>query len=101
MEFFTTYCAYVLAWYYGTKLLSRGEAGEGGQMITVLLAVLSGTTAASNVAPGFGDFAKGSAAAQGMFAIIDRESEIDALNDSGKQPLQCDGSIELCNAVHL
>jgi ATP-binding cassette subfamily B (MDR/TAP) protein 1 len=97
VEFFTTYCAYALAWYYGIKLLNRGEAGEGGQIISVLLAVLLGTTAASNVAPGFGDFAKASAAAQGMFAIIDHESEIDALDDSGKQPPQCDGSIELRN----
>lgn len=97
VEFFTTYCAYALAWFYGIKLLNRGEAGEGGQIISVLLAVLLGTTAASNVAPGFGDFAKGSAAAQGMFAIIDRESEIDALDASGRQPPQCDGSIELRN----
>ncbi|KAH6622419.1 putative ABC transporter [Boeremia exigua] len=95
VEFFTTYCAYALAWYYGIKLLNRGEAGDGGQIISVLLAVLLGTTAASNVAPGFGDFAKGSAAAQGMFAIIDRKSEIDALDDSGRQPPQCNGSIEL------
>jgi ATP-binding cassette subfamily B (MDR/TAP) protein 1 len=97
VEFFTTYCAYALAWYYGIKLLNRGEAGGGGQMISVLLAVLLGTTAASNVAPGFGDFAKGSAAAQGMFAIIGRKSEIDALDDTGKQPPQCDGAIELHN----
>lgn len=97
VEFFTTYCAYALAWYYGIKLLNRGEAGGGGQIISVLLAVLLATTAASNVAPGFGDFAKGSAAAKGMFAIIDRQSQIDALDKSGKQPPQCEGSIELRN----
>ncbi|USP73418.1 putative ABC transporter [Curvularia clavata] len=97
VEFFTTYCAYALAWYYGIKILNRGEAGEGGQIITVLLAVLLGTTAASNMPPGFGDFAKGSSAAQEMFKIIDRESEIDSLDDSGKQPPECEGSIELRN----
>lgn len=30
VEMFTTYCAYALAWYYGTKLLNEGEIGAGG-----------------------------------------------------------------------
>lgn len=36
-------------------------------------------------------------ATQGMFAITDWKSEIDALGDSGKQPLQCDGPIKVRN----
>lgn len=96
VEFFTTYCAYALAWFYGIKLLNDGEVG-GGQVITVLLAVLLGTTAASNVAPGFGDFAKGSAAAQGMFTMIDRRSDIDPLANTGKRPDHFDGTVELRN----
>lgn len=30
VEMCTTYCAYALAWYYGTKLLSDGEISSGG-----------------------------------------------------------------------
>ncbi|KAI1843491.1 hypothetical protein JX266_010317 [Neoarthrinium moseri] len=98
VEFFTIYAAYALAWYYGIKLLNSGEIAGGGQIISVLLAVLLGTNAASNVAPGFGDFAKASAAAKGMFEMIDRKSEIDPLADKGERPAQSDGSVELRHA---
>ncbi|KAG7046394.1 multidrug resistance protein [Colletotrichum scovillei] len=97
VEFFTIYCAYSLAWFYGVKLLNSGEIGGGGQIISVLLAVLLGTNAASNVAPGFGDFAKASAAAQGMFEVVDRKSEIDPLADTGERPDKCEGLVELRN----
>ncbi|KAK2041403.1 P-loop containing nucleoside triphosphate hydrolase protein, partial [Colletotrichum somersetense] len=97
VEFFTIYCAYALAWFYGVKLLNDGEIAGGGQIISVLLAVLLGTSAASNVAPGFGDFAKASAAAQSMFEMIDRKSEIDSLADTGDRPPKFDGSVELRN----
>ncbi|KAK1522661.1 multidrug resistance protein 3 [Colletotrichum paranaense] len=97
VEFFTIYCAYSLAWFYGVKLLNSGEISGGGQIISVLLAVLLGTNAASNVAPGFGDFAKASAAAQGMFEVIDRKSEIDPLADTGERPDKCEGLVELRN----
>ncbi|UQC87538.1 multidrug resistance protein 3 [Colletotrichum lupini] len=97
VEFFTIYCAYSLAWFYGVKLLNSGEIGGGGQIISVLLAVLLGTNAASNVAPGFGDFAKASAAAQGMFEVVDHKSEIDPLADTGERPDKCEGLVELRN----
>ncbi|KAL2879796.1 hypothetical protein SGCOL_004839 [Colletotrichum sp. CLE4] len=97
VEFFTIYCAYSLAWFYGVKLLNNGEIGGGGQIISVLLAVLLGTNAAFNVAPGFGDFAKASAAAQGMFKVVDRKSEIDPLADRGERPDKCEGLVELRN----
>ncbi|KAJ9160641.1 ABC transporter protein AtrC [Coniochaeta hoffmannii] len=97
IEFFTIYCAYALAWFYGVKLLNDGQIAGGGQIISVLLAVLLGTSAASNVAPGFGDFGKASAAAQGMFEMIDRKSDIDPLADTGDYPLKFDGSVGLHN----
>lgn len=33
VELFTTYCAYALAWYYGIKLLNRGDIDTGGDVI--------------------------------------------------------------------
>ena len=62
---------------------------------SVLLAVLLGTQAASDVAPGFGDFTKASAAAMGMFEMIDRQSKIDPLAESGESPNDSDGSVRL------
>lgn len=95
MEFFTTYCGYTLAWNYGIKLLNEGRIGSGGEVITVLLAALLGTQAASDVAPGFGDFTRASAAAKGMFEMIDRKSKIDPLAETGKRPNDSDGSVRL------
>jgi ATP-binding cassette, subfamily B (MDR/TAP), member 1 len=34
VEFFTTYCGYALAWFYGVKLLNEGCIGSGGEVIT-------------------------------------------------------------------
>ncbi|KAF7164596.1 hypothetical protein CNMCM5623_009053 [Aspergillus felis] len=86
VEMFTTYCAYALAWYYGTKLLNEGEIGSGGGMITVLLSVLLATQAASDVAPGFSGFTRASASAKEMFKMIDRRSKIDPLAEGGYKP---------------
>ena len=34
VEFFTTYCGYALAWYYGIKLLNEDRIDSGGEVIT-------------------------------------------------------------------
>ncbi|KAJ5713554.1 uncharacterized protein N7483_010735 [Penicillium malachiteum] len=87
VEMFTTYCAYALAWYYGTKLLKEGEIGSGGGgMITVLLSVLLATQAASDVAPGFSGFTRASASAKEIFKVVDRRSKIDPLGEEGHKP---------------
>ncbi|KAJ5777264.1 hypothetical protein N7520_000510 [Penicillium odoratum] len=83
VEMFTTYCAYALAWYYGTKLLNGGEIACGGGMITILLSVLLATQAAPNVAPGFSGFTRASASAKEMFKMMNRQSQIDPLAEGG------------------
>ena len=47
------------------------------------------------MAPGFGDFTRASAAATGMFEMIDRQSKIDPLAESGECPNDSDGSVRL------
>ena len=61
---------------------------------SVLLSVLLGSQAASDVAPRFGDFTRATAAAKGMFDMIDRESELDALAEIGIEPAQTAGVLE-------
>ena len=34
VEFFTTFCGYSLAWFYGVKLLNEGKINTGGEIIT-------------------------------------------------------------------
>ncbi|KAK2053089.1 hypothetical protein LY76DRAFT_650106 [Colletotrichum caudatum] len=101
VEFFTIYCAYALAWFYSVKILNNRDISSGGQIISVLLAVLLGTNAASNVAPRFGDFAKASVAAKGMFEMIDRKSEINPLAETGKRPADYKGLVELHDVTFL
>ncbi len=64
-----------------------------------MLAVLLATQAASDVAPGFGDFTRASAAAEGMFKMIDRKSKIDPLDETGESPVDNDGSVQLCDVT--
>jgi len=49
------------------------------------------------LAPSIGDISKASAAASGIFKMIDRPSMIDPLLDDGKQPEKIDGHIVLRN----
>jgi ATP-binding cassette, subfamily B (MDR/TAP), member 1 len=51
------------------------------------------------VAPGFGDFTRASAAAKGMFKMIDRQSKIDPLAETGERPSDSDGSVRLCDVT--
>lgn len=34
VEFFSTFCGYSLAWYYGIKVLNRDHINDGGQVVT-------------------------------------------------------------------
>lgn len=98
-EFFAMYCAYALAWFYGVKLLLRGEVGTGGDILTVLFSVLIGTSSITMIAPSIGEFSKASAAAEGLFEMIDRESVIDPLSETGKRPEHVNGHISLRNVT--
>jgi ATP-binding cassette subfamily B (MDR/TAP) protein 1 len=36
VEFFSTFCAYSLAWFYGVKLLNQGKIDSGGDIIALV-----------------------------------------------------------------
>lgn len=98
-EFFAMYCAYALAWFYGIKLLLRGEVASGGDILTVLFSVLIGTSSITMIAPSIGELTKAAAAAEGMFEMIDRKSLIDPLANDGKRPEHAVGNISLNNVT--
>ncbi|THY33595.1 multidrug resistance protein 3 [Aureobasidium pullulans] len=92
------YCSYSLAWYYGSRLLIHGEIDGAGQITTVLFSVLMGVVYTSQLVPTIGVFARGSAAVQDMYDIIDRPSAIDSLSQDGEQPRDAgQGVLELRN----
>lgn len=50
-----------------------------------------------SLAPQFTSFTNAAAAAAELFSIIDKESDLDPLDPSGKQPVGCIGDIEIQN----
>lgn len=94
IEFFCIYSGYALAFWQGIRMYTRGEITESGQVFTVILAVVAAAVALSTIAPQLIAIGKASSAAEDLFKVIDRKSEIDPLDDKGKTPLQCAGQIE-------
>ncbi|VAH24303.1 unnamed protein product [Triticum turgidum subsp. durum] len=91
---FVFYSSYGLAIWYGGKLvLAKGYTG--GQVITVLLAIMTGAMSLGNAAPCMTAFIEGQSAAHRLFTTIKRKPEIDPNNNSGKQLVDMRGDIEL------
>ncbi|CCX10116.1 Similar to Multidrug resistance protein 1A; acc. no. P21447 [Pyronema omphalodes CBS 100304] len=96
-EFSIMYCAYALSFWYGIKLLLRGEISDGGTVFTVFFSCIIATSSLTIIAPSMGDFTKASAAAKDVLEMIAREPSIDSTSPSGEQPDVVDGRIELRN----
>ncbi|XP_050239582.1 ABC transporter B family member 11-like isoform X2 [Quercus robur] len=91
---FILYCSYALAvWYGGKMILDKGYTG--GDVITVMFAVLVGSTNLGQASPCMSAFAAGQAAAFKMFETIARKSQIDAYDNSGLKLDDIHGDIEL------
>ncbi|KAM3393539.1 hypothetical protein ACQJBY_014325 [Aegilops geniculata] len=91
---FVFYSSYGLAIWYGGKLvLAKGYTG--GQVITVLLAIMTGAMSLGNAAPCMTAFIEGQSAAHRLFTTIKRKPEIDPSKNSGKQLVDMRGDIEL------
>uniref|UniRef100_A0A453A7Z6 Uncharacterized protein n=1 Tax=Aegilops tauschii subsp. strangulata TaxID=200361 RepID=A0A453A7Z6_AEGTS len=91
---FVFYSSYGLAIWYGGKLvLAKGYTG--GQVITVLLAIMTGAMSLGNAAPCMTAFIEGQSAAHRLFTTIKRKPEIDPNNNSGEKLVDMRGDIEL------
>lgn len=93
VEFFAMYCAYALAFWYGVKLFLQGEMADGGKVVTVLFAVIIGTSSITMIAPAMGDFTKAAAAAKAVLDLINQEPHIDPIGLGGIHPDSVQGSI--------
>ncbi|XP_076920813.1 ABC transporter B family member 4-like, partial [Bidens hawaiensis] len=91
---FIVFCSYALAVWYGAKLIiDRGY--NGGDVLTVIFAVLTGSMSLGQASPCLSAFAAGRAAAYKMFETINRKPEIDAYDTKGKVLNDIRGDIEL------
>ncbi|GJV17415.1 ABC transporter B family member 21-like protein [Tanacetum coccineum] len=88
------FCSYALAVWYGTKLIIE-KGYNGGTVLTVIFAVLTGSMSLGQASPCLSAFAAGRAAAYKMFETINRKPEIDASDTKGKVLSDIRGDIEL------
>ncbi|KAJ4899962.1 ABC transporter B family member 9 [Raphanus sativus] len=88
------FCSYSLAVWYGAKLII-GKGYNGGQVINVIFAVLTGGMSLGQASPSMNAFGAGRAAAYKMFETIQRSPKIDAYDMSGSVLEDIKGDIEL------
>ncbi|XP_039012159.1 ABC transporter B family member 4-like [Hibiscus syriacus] len=88
------FCSYALAvWFGGKMILEKGYTG--GQVLNVIMAILTGSMSLGQASPCMSAFAAGQAAAFKMFETIKRKPEIDAYDTSGKVLEDIRGDLEL------
>ncbi|GFP93630.1 ABC transporter b family member 4 [Phtheirospermum japonicum] len=91
---FIIFGSYALAiWFGGKMILERGYTG--GDVLNVIVAVLTGSMSLGQASPCMTAFAAGQAAAYKMFETIKRKPEIDAYDTRGKVLEDIRGDIQL------
>ncbi|XP_073064615.1 LOW QUALITY PROTEIN: ABC transporter B family member 4 [Primulina eburnea] len=91
---FIIFCSYALAiWYGGKLILDKGYSG--GDVLNVIIAVLTGSMSLGQASPCMSAFAAGQAAAFKLFETISRKPKIDAYDTKGTILEDVRGDIEL------
>lgn len=93
-------CSYGLAIWYGSKLILQEKDYNGGEVITIILAMTIGAFSLGQTTPCLSAFAEGRAAAYTMFETINRKPKIYAYNRNGIVLEDIKGEIEL-KEVHF
>ncbi|KAL8142669.1 hypothetical protein V2J09_015701 [Rumex salicifolius] len=88
------FLVYALSFYVGAQLVARGKTtfGDVFQVFFALTMAAIGISQSSSMSP---DSSKAKTAAASIFAILDRESKIDASDESGSSVNEIKGEIEL------
>ncbi|KAF5944013.1 hypothetical protein HYC85_018090 [Camellia sinensis] len=88
------FSSYGLAIWYGSKLIID-KGYNGGVVINVIMAIMTGGMSLGQTSPCLNSFAAGQAAAYKMFETIKRKPQIDAYDTSGIVMEDIKGEIEL------
>ncbi|KAJ1284942.1 hypothetical protein BS78_03G244000 [Paspalum vaginatum] len=92
--FFIFFSSYGLAIWYGSKLiLSRGYLG--GDVISILMAVMTGAMSLGNATPCMAAFTEGQSAGYRLFKTIKRKPHIDPDDITGTQLEDVKGDVDL------
>ncbi|PIA60707.1 hypothetical protein AQUCO_00300311v1 [Aquilegia coerulea] len=88
------FCTYSLAiWFGGKMIIEKGYTG--GDVLNIIIAVLTGSMSLGQASPCLAAFAAGQAAAYKMFETINRKPLIDSFDTSGQVLDDIRGDIEL------
>ncbi|KAK0390106.1 hypothetical protein NLU13_3679 [Sarocladium strictum] len=93
-EYFAIYAGMGLAFWQGVSMIARGETDSFGTVFTVLFSVIIAAASVNSLAPHMVSFSRAISAANELFVLIDRQSEIDPFSESGAKPEQTLGEIE-------
>ncbi|XVE77402.1 hypothetical protein DITRI_Ditri13aG0059700 [Diplodiscus trichospermus] len=94
MVMLVMFCSYALAvWFGGKMILEKGYTG--GEVVSVIVAIMTGSMSLGQATPCINAFASGQAAAFKMFETIERKPKIDAYDTKGKILKDIRGDIDL------
>ncbi|KAN0066590.1 hypothetical protein ACQY0O_000684 [Thecaphora frezii] len=96
---FIIYSGYALAFYYGSKLIARGELAPG-KIISVIFSNFIGAFAIATLFPNLETFTVALAAAGPILMAIRRKPQLADAGDRGLEPASVVGRVELRN-VHF
>ncbi|KAF9599024.1 hypothetical protein IFM89_033369 [Coptis chinensis] len=81
--------------WFGSRMILENKGYTGGDVVNIILAMLTGSLSLAQASPCLNSFASGKSAASKMFKTINRKPQIDASDTSGHIMDDICGDIEL------
>ncbi|KAL4935116.1 hypothetical protein BDV06DRAFT_234625 [Aspergillus oleicola] len=94
-QYFVVYAGMGLAFWQGIAMLDRGEISDLGTVFVVLFSVIMAANTVMQILPNLVTFSRATTAASELFALIDRQSEINPFDETGDKPDVDASSIDL------
>ncbi|ROV87535.1 hypothetical protein VMCG_10685 [Cytospora schulzeri] len=98
--FLFIYLNYGLAFWMGSRFLVEGSVGLS-QILTIQMSIMIGAFALGNVAPNIQAVTSAIAAANKIYAVIDRVSPLDPASTEGEKLDTIQGNVELRDIKHV
>ncbi|GAP87976.1 putative ABC transporter [Rosellinia necatrix] len=98
-EYTIVYAGTALAFWQGIKMIANGEVSAPGDVFVVLFSVIIAATSLTSTAPYLIEFTRAASAAAELFKLMDRKSAIDPFDDSGEQPPEIIGDLDISSVT--
>ncbi|KAB8255465.1 P-loop containing nucleoside triphosphate hydrolase protein [Aspergillus pseudonomiae] len=98
--FLYIYLNYGLSFWMGSRFLVDGSVGLS-QILTIQMAIMMGALALGNITPNIQAITSAVAAANKIYATIDRVSPLDPTSTEGQKLEKLQGNVELKNIRHI